>query len=127
MIPVVFINCSRVRFIDLIMNFEKLDETRTRNMLRAVAGQRVLLSETGRGPAVCRCYAVIGEPFAVHSREEWDALRSRHMVPANSQYDWKPETKVKYLYPISDVVPCNPFYPPEGIRHGRVWMEYNND
>lgn len=125
MIPVVYINCQRVPFVDLIMEQLKLDETRTRNTLRAVVGQRVLLAETGHGPAVCRCYAVIREPVPVRSRKEWNRLRSRHRVPSGSRYDWQPGTKVKYLYPVSGVIPCSPFMPLEGVRHGYVWMEYN--
>ena len=125
MIPVVFINCSRLPFIDWIMSRLKLDETRTRNMLRAVVGQRVYLAETGKGQPLCRCTAVIGEPVPIRSRAAWERLRSEHRVPAGSQYDWQPETTVKYLYPISDVRPCFPFTPPEDVRHGRVWMEFN--
>lgn len=123
--PVVFINCSRFPFIDWIMHRRKLDETRTRNMLRALIGQRVYLAETGNGRPLCRCTAVIGEPVPIRSRKDWDRLRPRHRVPVGSQYDWQPETTVKYLYPISDVWPCAPFTPSEGIRHGRIWMECN--
>ena len=125
MIPILFINCDLFPFIDWIMDYLKLDETRTRNMLRALVGQRVLLAETRRGrrPLV-RCSCVIGDPVAVRSREEWDRLRHLHYIPAGCRYDWQPGTKVKYLYPITDIIPCDPFTPPEGIRHGRVWMEY---
>jgi len=123
-VTVVFINCKTAPFIDLMMAGVKLDETRTRNTLRAVVGRRVFLAETGRrGGPLCRCSAVIGDPVIVRSREDWDRLRSRHCVPEGSRYDWTPDTKVKYLYPVYDVVPCWPFVPPEGVRHGYVWME----
>ena len=123
-VPVVFINCSRFPFLDLIIDEYKLDETRTRNTLRAVVGKRVLLAETGHGrPPLVRASAVIGAPVVIRSREEWDRLRSRHRVPAGSAYDWTPSTTVKYLYPITGVVACRPFTPAEGVRHGRVWME----
>lgn len=122
-VPVVFINCSRHPFLDQIIRRRKLDETRTRNTLRALVGLRVYLAETGRGPSMCRCSAVIGAPLVAHSRKEWNALRARHRVPRGSAYDWKPWTKVKYLYPILDVIKCTPFHPQEGIRHGLVWME----
>ena len=121
--PVLFINCARHPFLDLIIRRRKLDETRSRDTLRALVGLRVFLAETGRGRSLCRCSAVIGAPLVARSRKEWNALRSRHRVPRGSQYDWKPWTKVKYLYPVLDVVACTPFHPQEGVRHGRVWME----
>ena len=122
-VPVVFINCSRHPFLDQIMRRRKLDETRTRNTLGALAGQRAYLAETGHGPSMCRCFAVIGAPVVARSRKEWNALRSRHRVPRGSMYDWKPWTKVKYLYPLTGVIACDPFHPQEGVRHGRAWME----
>ena len=128
MIPVVFINCSRVPFIDLILRLLKVYETRTRNMLRSLAGQRVFLAETGRGrPPLVRCSAVIGEPVVACSRSAWAALRRSACIKRGSAFDWQPGTKKKYLYPLSDVQPCVPFTPPEGVRHGRVWMEYIPD
>jgi len=126
MFPVVFINCRRYPFVDWIIDRRKLDETRTRDMLGALVGRRVLLAETGRDRPVVRCSAVIRSVTVVRSRDDWDRLRSRHRVPAGSAYDWTPDTKVKYLYTLSGVVACHPFTPPEGVRHGRVWMEYNN-
>lgn len=127
MIPAVFINCDRFPFIDWIMarRSRKTDESRTRNMLRALVGQRVILAETRRGRRpVARCYAVIRSAQAVRSREEWDSLRRRHRVPAGSAYDWQPDTRIKWLYELTDVVPVHPFPLPDGVRHGRVWMEY---
>lgn len=120
----VYINCSRFPFVDQIMHFQKLVETRSRDTLRAVVGRRVYLAESGRGRSVIRCSAIIGHPIAVRSREEWDAFRDLHLVPAGSQYDWKPETRVKYLYPIYGIEACDPFPVPAGVRHGRVWMEF---
>ena len=122
-VPVVFINCARHPFLDQIIRRRKLDETRTRDTLRALVGVRAYLAETGRGPSLVRCSAIIGAPLVARSRKEWNALRSRHRVPRGSQYDWHPWTKVKYLYPLLDVVTCSPFHPAEGVRHGRVWME----
>lgn len=125
MIPIVFINCSVLPFIAWIISGRKTFETRTRNTLRSLVGQRVYIAETGRrGGQVVRCSATIRSVVVVRSRKEWIALRSAHRVPGKSQYDWKPWTKVKYMYELSDVVAMDPFTPPEGVRHGRVWMEY---
>ena len=123
MIPIIFINCRLFPFLDMIIRGRKVYETRTRNMLRALVGQRVMLAETGRGRPVVRCTAVVGTPVVVRSRKEWNRYRRSACIRAGSPFDWMPCTKVKYLYPLSDVVACSPFTPPEGVRHGRVWME----
>jgi len=123
MIPIIFINCSRFPFIRKIMRFLKLYETRTRNMLGSFLGQRVLLAETGHGRPLVKCSAVISEVIAIRSREEWNKYRKACAIPARSQYDWKPWTKVKWLYRLTDVQPVDPFVPPEDVRHGRTWME----
>lgn len=125
MIPVVFINCSRVPFLTYIILYMKLYESRTRNTLRALIGQRVILAETGRkGGPIARCMVTIGDPLIVTSRAAWRTVRSAVCVPLGSQYDWKPETRKKYLYPLLNMKCLRPFTVPEGVRHGRVWMEY---
>lgn len=124
MIPIVFINCRRYPFVYWIIRSEKVFETRTRNTLGKLIGERVLIAETGNGESIVRCSAVIDEIISVHTQEEWEKLRSQTRIEIGSAYDWKPETKVKWLYRLSDVKPVKPFHPQEGIRHGRVWMEY---
>ena len=120
----VFINCSRFPFIQWIMDRRKIYETRNRNTLKELVGKRVFLVETGKGRSVVRCSAVIGEGLKIESQFVWDCLRYSHRVEKDSVYDWKSETKCKWLYLLKDVQPVSvPFHPPEGIRHGRVWME----
>ena len=125
MIPVVFINCSSVPFLDDILAGKKTIETRTRDTLRTVSamGRRVYLAETGHGRPVIRASAVIGSGRPV-DRSDFDCVRIRTCIPVGSRYDWQPGTKVKYCYQLYDVRPVEPFTPPEGVRHGRVWMEY---
>lgn len=122
--PVLFINCDGVPFMDKIITLTKSFETRSRNTLRRFEGQTVYLAETGKGhPPVVRCTASVGSAVDVRSRSAWDRLRSVTCVPAESKYDWKEDTKVKYLYPLFDVRPVSVPFIPSGIRHGRVWME----
>ena len=127
MIPVVFINCSRFPFLDDILLFRKLYETRTRNMLKSLVGQRVYLAQTGKGKPVVMASVVIGAPLLCESMAAWETVREACCIPEGSTYDWQADTKKKYLYPLYDVRRCSPFTPPEGVRHGRVWMEYIPD
>ena len=130
MIPVLFINCLREKFVDWIIGGLKQYETRTRNTLKKLLdtylGQRILIAETGRGDPLVRCSAVIDQVVAVYTREKWEEYLQSTWVPVGSQYDWQPNTKVKYLYHLSDVRPiAKPFRLPKSCRrHGRVWAEY---
>lgn len=127
---VLFVNCSRHPFIELMIGGLKLYETRTRHTLKSLLswadGERILLAETGRGDPLVRCSAVIDQVIAVHTQEEWEDYLQFTWIPVGSEYDWKPTTKVKYLYHLSDVLPlARPFRLPHGCRrHGRVWAEY---
>ena len=127
MLPIVFINCAAAPFIDDIIDGRKTYETRTRDTLRQFVGRRVLLAETGNGRPVVRCSAVITCAGPVADRATWQKMRCCTCVPSGSRYDWQPGTHRKWLYGLSSVVPCFPFIPHEDVRHGRVWMEYNNN
>ena len=125
MLPIIFINCTAAPFIDYIIDGRKTYETRSHDTLRQFVGRRVLLAETGRGRPVVRCSAVITCAVPVDDRTTWDTMRCSTCVPSRSRYDWQPATRRKWLYGLSGVVACWPFTAPEGVRHGRVSMEYN--
>ena len=129
MTPVLFINCTRSPFIDMIMSGRKTYETRTKNTLKTLLswslGDRFLLAETGSGVPVVRCSAVIDQVIAVYSRSYWEKYRSKTCIESGSFYDWNDDTKVKYLYRFTDVQPVEPFRLPSSCRrHGRTWAEY---
>lgn len=127
MIPIIFINSRSVPFVDMIMEGKKLYETRTRNVLKSAFeyGNRFLIAETGNGKPVVRCSATIEAMHTLYTEEAWNRYRNLHAVPAGSEFDWKPDTKKKVLYHLTDVQPVEPFVP-EGKRHGRTWMECSN-
>ena len=134
MIPAIFINCKRDPFIRKIMDKEnpKQYETRTRNTMKKLMeshlGERFLLVETGNGEPVVRCSAIIDEVISVTTPEQWEEYRKTTCVPVGSEYDWKPETKIKWLYHLTDVQPVEPFVLPRFCRrHGIVWAEFNNE
>ena len=130
MIPVLFINCVRERFVDWIIGGLKQYETRTKNMLKSFLetyiGKRILIAEAGRGDPLVRCSAVIDQVIAVYDQATWDDYLEQTWIPVGSKYDWKPSTKVKYLYHLKDVHPvAKPFRLPRSCRrHGYVWAEY---
>lgn len=124
MTPVIFINCQVEPFVDDIMAYLKQYETRTRNTLGRFLGERVLLAETGHGSPLVKCSAVIDEIISVTTEDDWDDYLELTWIPVDSKYDWHPDTKVKWLYHLSDVKPVVPFrIGPDCRRHGRVWAE----
>ena len=132
MTPVIFINCSREPFVNWIMDGLKQYETRTRNTLKSLLtwalGERILIAETGHGDPVIRCSAIIDEVIAVYTHEQWEEYLQFTWIPVGSEYDWKPNTKVKWLYHLKDVQPVKPFLLPRSCRrHGRVWAEYREE
>lgn len=125
---VVWINSSSAPFLDDICARLKPFETRSRDMLGSLKGQRVIFAESARGARLARCSAVIRSVLTVTSREQWEALRPLHRVPVGNIYDWKPETKIKYLYELASIRILRPFrIPEEGIPHGRSWFEYSDN
>lgn len=123
MIPVIGINSSTAPFMDMIGNRLKRLETRSKNTLGTFVGQRVILAETKQGGYLAKYSAVIRSARPIYSAEEWDTLRMQHCVPIGNDYDWKPGTRVKWVYELSNLRRLRPFMVPEGPRHGRVWME----
>lgn len=132
MTPVIFINCQDSPFVDDIIAGRKTYETRTRNTLKSLLnwalGERVLIAETGHGDPVVRCSAIIDHFGAVYTEDRWNDLRKVHRVPVGSEYDWNPDTNVKWLYHLSDVKTLAPFALPRSChRHGRVWAELREE
>lgn len=125
MIPVIGINSSSAPFMADIGALLKRLETRNKNTLAPLVDRRVILAETRQGGYLAMYTAVIRSVQAVHSREQWERLRPLHRVPAGNRYDWQPDTVVKYVYQITDLRRLRPFLVPEGVRHGRTWIEYN--
>lgn len=120
---VVWINSSSAPFMDDIGALLKRFETRNRDMLGFLVGQRVILAESKNGKRQARYSVVIRSVAEIRSREQWDALRPLHRVPVGNMYDWKPGTKVKYLYELSGLRRLRPFTVPEGVPRGRTGTE----
>ena len=125
MIPVVGINSASAPFMADIGSLDKRLETRSRNMLRSLVGQRVILAETQQGGYLAMYTVVIRSARPIRSRDEWEALRPLHRVPAGSRYDWQPGDRVRWGDELSGLRRLHPFLVPEGRRHGRTWMEYD--
>lgn len=118
----VYINCRQVPFIDRILSGLKTDETRSRDMLRRLVGQRVYLAETGTGPVpMVRASAVIAFARVVSFS---DIVARQAACIAGTPYDIRPDG-TKVFYRLTDVQPVAPFPVPAcRINHGRSYTEF---
>ena len=114
---------SSIRYADLIVNGYKDIETRGRNMLSALVGERVAVVRTihGKKPMIVGYVDVIGASFC--KTEDFDKYFNRHCVCFNSKY--APHGKGKWFYYLANAEACDPFpLPASAIRHGRSWCEF---
>jgi predicted transcriptional regulator len=127
----VFINDdSRVRYgwghltyVEAIMAGIKTIETRSKNMLRSLVGERVAVVSTGRGrkPMVVGTVYISDAEFI--EADIWDMYREDTLIPYGSKYDNK--GKGKWGYILEDAQECEAFpLPANAIRHGRSWCEF---
>lgn len=119
----VFINeCGPLRYASRIADGEKLIETRTRDMLKALVGERVAIVRTGRGASQVIGYVRIVSKVFVW-RRFFQTLYPLHLVPAGSQFDCTGAGK--WCYMLEGAEACEPYpVPADAVRHGRVWCEW---
>lgn len=115
-----------IPYAQAIVRGVKPIETRNKNMLSALVGERVAIIRTHRNKApLVLGYATI--LWAEHcSKEYMDAIRSITLIPEGSEHD--AGKSGKWCYYMADPVACDPFpLPFSAIRHGRSWCEFDND
>lgn len=118
----IYINCRLYPFIAWILSGAKLYETRTRNTLRALVGQRVALIETGTGhtPTVKGYATITGAERVEYSNTQ--ARKAARIL--ETSYDIRPD-RAKIFYRLADVQPCTPYpVPSDRVNHGRAWTTY---
>lgn len=116
-----FVNENEYPYAQEIALRLKTIETRSKNMLSALVGERVAIVRTG-----ANCYPmVIGHVDVVRaSRMNWvflDHNRDKTRIPKGSKYD----TPIRWCYFLENAKPCKPYpLPVSAVRHGRSWCEF---
>lgn len=98
-------------------------ETRSRDMLRSLVGERVAVIRTRRGktPTVMGYVDIVAKAFC-HA-DEFDRYREQTLIPPNSAYDVN--GKGKWFYHLANAERVNGFpLPSDAVRHGRSWCEF---
>lgn len=118
-----YVHCSkRLPFVDWMLSRVKPWETRGRDMLGDLVGERVAIIETGRSPvAMIRGYATITRKKTV----SYDNVRARRAARIlGTPYDIKPG-KTKVFYRLEHVTRCKPYpLPAQHSNNGRAWTEF---
>ena len=112
-----------VHYADLIVGGYKTIETRNRNMLKALVGERVAIVRTRRGknPLVVGYADIAGAEFCPASK--FEEFRDRTCIPQGSMYDV--HGKGKWFYHMANAERCDPYpLPADAARHGRSWCEF---
>lgn len=110
-------------YVEEIMRGNKTMETRSKNMLRALVGERVAVVRTGRGkkPTVVGTVYISDAEFI--PADLWDMYREDTLVPWGSKHDCR--GKGKWGYILEAPQECVPYPLPENaVRHGRSWCEF---
>lgn len=112
-----------IHWADAIVGGYKKIETRNRNMLWQLEGERVAVVKTRRNksPMVVGYVRIVGKQFV--SREQFPKLFHLHCVPTGSEYD--AHGKGKWCYYLAGAEKCDPYpLPKNAVRHGRSWCEW---
>lgn len=112
-----------VPYADALVDKLKKAETRSKNMLSALVGERVYVVRTVRGkhPMVIGQVDVVRAWFCPSA--DFQKYNSVHLVPPGSAYD--ATDRGKWMYFVENAERCEPFpLPASAIRHGRSWCEF---
>lgn len=92
-------------FTDWILDGIKTVETREKNTLKSLVGQRAGIIKTGCGKAMLVGYVTIADVIKYETEGEFRKDEARHMVKPGSKYDIR---SVKYGYILTKPEICEP-------------------
>lgn len=99
------INDRSSPFTDWILDGKKIIETREKNTLKSLVGQRVGIIQTGCGKAKLVGYVTVSGVIKYETESEFREDESRHLVNPGSKYDIK---TIKYGYVLAEPERCEP-------------------
>lgn len=119
----IFVNNDGIRYADAIVGGYKTIETRNRNMLRSLVGERVAVVSTSRKrkPLIVG-YVDIGDAYFCPA-EEFDRFRDMTLIQPGSRFD--ANKRGKWFYDLWNAERCDPYpLPSDAVRHGLSWCEF---
>lgn len=126
MMKAMFVNENGgIRYAEAICKRIKPVETRSKNMLSALVGERVAVVRTHRGkrPVVVGFCTIWKATHETQQTMNSEYMRHLTLIPEGSAYD--SGANGKWCYWITGAVECDPFpLPSSAVRHGRSWCEF---
>lgn len=121
----IFVNeTGGIRYATMLVCGHKTIETRNRNMLRDLVGERVAVIRTRRdhNPMILGYVTITSSSFC--KAEDFHKYDNDHLVPVGSLRDCQ-NGKGKWFYHVTDAKRCQPYpLPSSAVRHGRSWCEF---
>lgn len=119
-----FVNSNGcIPYAECIVAGAKTIETRNRNMLRQLVGERVAVVRTKRGknPTIVGDVLILSGMFL--TEREMEEVRDKTLIPPGSKYDC--HGRGKWCYFLGDARKCEPYpLPADAVRHGISWVEF---
>lgn len=112
-----------IRYAEAIVLGLKPIETRNRNMLSALVGERVAVIRTMAGKkAMVVGYVTVTSAIRLGAKQ-LDANRDKTLIPPGSRFDCTGSGK--WCYFLADAEICEPYeVPSSAVKHGRSWCEF---
>lgn len=100
----------------------KTIETRSRNTLKSLVGERVAVIRTSRrgGKSKVVGYVTVALAYDVDNYAHFDIHRDHTLIPVGSKYDMEVGGK-KWFYLLENPEKCKPYTPQYCGNHGRSW------
>lgn len=112
-----------IRYALAIVQSLKPVETRSRNTLKQLVGERVAIIRTKRNkePMVVGYADIARWEFCPYCL--FEMYRADTLIPPGSKYDCT--SRGKYFYWLENAEPCEPYsLPKDRINHGRSYTEF---
>ena len=123
----IFVNeTGGICYAKMLVQGYKTIETRNRNMLRHLVGERVAVIRTQRdqNPLVLGYITIESSSFC--KADDFHRYDNQHCVPVGSRHDCQ-NGKGKWFYHVTDAETCQPYpLPHSAVRHGRSWAEWDD-
>lgn len=118
---------KKIRYAVEIVDGRKPIETRNRNMLGKLVGERVAVIETqkNKSPRIVGYATITGSFFCEADR--FNDFRNMTLIPIGDAYDNK--GKGKWMYTMGKPIPCKPELLDKSkiIYHGRSYCEFRKE
>lgn len=124
----IYVNDDEFPYSTYIVNGKKTVETRTKDVLGSLKGERIAIIRTKKGEQATVVGYVRISRYGKLTGQWLNENRNKTFIPVGSTHDIDNRSDVgKYCYFLEDAKPCDHFPLPKNVvRHGRSWVEFDD-